>query len=33
MSAARAERHSLVIDDSLADDQFEIRAAEFAQKS
>ncbi|HKF57987.1 MAG TPA: valine--tRNA ligase [Blastocatellia bacterium] len=33
MSAARAERHSLVVDDAIADDEFEIREAEFAEKT
>jgi len=32
MSAARAERYSLVADDVIADGQFEIREAEFAEK-
>src|SRR5215471_10942270 len=31
MSAARAERHSLVVDDAIADAEFEIREAEFAE--
>jgi valyl-tRNA synthetase len=33
MSAARAERHSLVADDAIADGEFEVRAAEFAEKT
>jgi len=33
MSAARAERHSLVVDEAIADGQFEIREAEFAEKT
>jgi valyl-tRNA synthetase len=33
MSGARAERHSLVVDDAIGDGQFEIREAEFAEKT
>jgi valyl-tRNA synthetase len=33
MSAARAERHVLVVDNAIADRQFEVRDAEFADKA
>jgi len=33
MSAARAERHSFIVDTAIADGEFEIREAEFADKT